>query len=144
MHKLKFLLSAILIGLFGFFETAATALAWYDIGDNGLSRGFWSESNQQYIHDRDVLRNLRQVPRYYRSTDIDYYNNLRQIPRGDYSYRDYDNTCEIKCESSSRKCKNNKVICGERNSRTQSNSEFLNRYLQDYSDPIHDYYSYPY
>lgn len=67
-NKLTLLISAtVIFNLLG----VTRVLAWNSYP--GID--FWSPETQQYIHDRDVARNLRQVPYFYRyKSQYDNYN----------------------------------------------------------------------
>ncbi len=89
-NKLTLLISAVVIfNLLG----VTRVLAWNSYP--GID--FWSPETQQYIHDRDVARNLRQVPYFYR------YKSQRE------NYGEANFTCDcIEDKKERKKCKKNK------------------------------------
>ena len=133
VKKLRLGLIAIVL-IFGFGTNKA--LAW-DVStyvDGYLNNGYSGngyggyddfQARSQYIHDRDVQRNLRQIPR----------RNIRQYP---YDNSSYNSNCGCKkSKKNKKKCVSTQSYCRDRY--THSNSEFMNIYLQDYSDPSYYY-----
>ena len=103
--------SLLIFSIASFLLSVSVCQAKYSF-DDGCSTDIWSDKCQQFIRERDFFNNLRQIPRTEPTKpdhERDYFDNLRQDPHHHNSDK-----------------------------YSHSSSEFLNMYLQDYSDDNFD------